>query len=53
MGQQAKRQVDIEKLLHWAFRDELPKKEMSWSSASGMSPMFRLADLGTRVDDWS
>lgn len=48
-----KRLLDIEKLLHWAFRDELPKKDMSWSSSGGMSPMFSLADLGTRVDDWS
>jgi len=53
VGSQVKRQLDIEKLLHWAFRDELPKKGIEWASSSGISPMFRLADLGTRVDDWS
>lgn len=48
-----RRRVDIEQLLQWAYRDELPKGGSDWSSASGTSPMFRLADLGTRVDDWS
>lgn len=49
-----KRKLDTEKLLHWAFRDELPKGYgRDPNSLSLISPMFRLADLGTRVDDWS
>lgn len=47
------RRVDVEQLLHWAYRDELPKGVGGSGIATGMSPMFRLADLGTRVDDWS
>jgi hypothetical protein len=54
MSNRLQKRVDTEKLLQWAFRDELPKKEFGgWTGSAGMSPMFRLADLGTRVDDWS
>lgn len=48
-----KRLLDVEKLLHWAFRDELPKDVKRESYGGGMSPMFALADLGTRVDVWA
>ena len=51
MGIDRRKAVEIEKLLQWAYRDELPKR--SDTAAIGISPMFRLADLGTRVDDWS
>lgn len=44
---------DIEELLQWTFREELPKGQERLGFAPGISPMFRLADLGTRVDDWS
>ena len=45
---------DIEEVLQWAFCDELPKGiERGGGFAASISPMFRLADLGTRVDDWS
>jgi len=50
-------QVDVEKLLQWAYREELPKGygqgEGGWNDPSSISPMFRVADLGTRVDAWS
>ncbi len=46
-----RRARDIEKLLHWAFRDELPKKRFAENGPGFISPMFRLADLGTRVDE--
>ena len=41
-----KRQVDIEKLLSWAFLDELPK-----GGSEAWSPWERISTLGTRVDD--
>lgn len=53
MRGQVRQRLDIEKLLRWTYREELPKGGSNWSGSSGISPMFRLADLGTRVDDWS
>lgn len=48
------RRVDTKTLLQWAFRNELPKDARSQAFAGGaVSPGFQLADLGTRVDDWS
>src|SRR5213080_1009856 len=48
---------DIEKALQWACRDELPKRKPDHSRAPGawpsVSPMFSLAALGGRVDNWS
>ena len=41
-----KRQVDIERLLSWAFLDELPK-----GGSEAWSPWDRIATLGTRIDD--
>jgi hypothetical protein len=41
-----KRSIDVEKLLHWAFRDELPKSTVG----SDVSPMFANAALGVQVD---
>lgn len=38
--------IDIEHFLRWAYREELPKKDLS----RDMSPMFAFADLGGRVD---
>jgi hypothetical protein len=58
----SKRELDIETLLKWTYRDELPKdarRELTIERSSrvlglpSMSPMFRLADLGTTIDDWS
>lgn len=52
-----KKPIQIEHLLRWTYRDELPKgyerEGMGLSPASSVSPMFRLADLGCRVDEWS
>lgn len=45
--------VDVEKLLHWAYREELPKDGGTTTWLSEMSPMFRLAELGTYIDSWS
>jgi hypothetical protein len=53
--------TDIESVVSWALRDELPKqalqalKDMGMMSegpgrATGVSPMFRLAQLGTNID---
>lgn len=48
--------IDVEDLLRWAYRDELPKGYRGDSLASpgwaSISPMFRSAALGTSVD-WS
>jgi len=49
MGE-SRRPVDVEKLLHWAFRDELPKRSIEGTWGYEMSPMFNLVALGTRVD---
>lgn len=53
MSNRLLKRVDTEKLLQWAFRDELPKDQDRRGGGPDISPMFRLADLGTRVDDWS
>jgi hypothetical protein len=49
--------LDVEKALQFAFRDELPKRRDDRSRTPGafpsVSPMFRLAALGGRVDNWS
>lgn len=43
------RAIDIEKLLHWVYRDELCKGgSEAWSP---WDAIFRLATLGVRVDD--
>lgn len=49
-----RKRVSIESLLHWTYREELPKgyehKESFGPVDSSISPMFRLAALGTKVD---
>lgn len=49
-----KKPVGIEELLHWAYRDELPKGYEGTGEGvrPAISPMFRYADLGKRVDEW-
>jgi len=51
----AKQEIDIEKLLRWAYRDELPKGYRDGRSGviAAISPMFRFANLGGPVDNWS
>lgn len=49
-----KARIDIERLLHWAYRDELPKsRDRGDGARAQISPMFKWAELGGRVDDWS
>lgn len=43
-----KRAIDIEKLLHWAYRDELPKR-----GAAAESVLYDFGALGAAVDSWS
>ena len=50
--------MDVEDVLRWAYRDELPKLANEGGGLDrvgfpSISPMFRVCDLGTRVDDWS
>lgn len=47
-----RRDRDIELVLQWAYRDELPKSGAEYGGRSGMAPMFAIADLGVRVDEW-
>jgi hypothetical protein len=44
-----KTRIDVEKLLHWAYRDELPKRELD--AGSGGGGFNTLAELGTIIDD--
>ena len=49
-----RRSMDVEAVLHWAYRDELPKSsELGGSAGGAISPMFRMASLGGPVDNWS
>lgn len=48
MAQDLRKPVDIEQLVRWTYRDELPKRASFLHEE--MSPMFAFADLGTRVD---
>lgn len=50
-----RRVLDIEHVLQWAFRDELPKRREDRDDHGGsyVSPMFRMCALGGRVDNWS
>lgn len=50
-----RRVLDIEDVLTWAYRDELPKRrdEGGGGEPCSISPMFRGAALGTRIDSWS
>src|SRR5690606_6151975 len=41
-----KKQIDIEKLLHWAYRDELPKQTIG-----GLTGYEKMVFLGTLVDE--
>lgn len=47
----APRTMDIEKLLQWAFRDELPKRSMPALGPGYISPLARLVDMGTLIDE--
>jgi hypothetical protein len=51
----ARRLLDIEDALQWAYREELPKGREGEGGgvASMVSPMFRLVTFGGRVDNWS
>lgn len=46
-------------MLHWAFRDELPKDPRycegytGEGGSAGISPMFKYAKLGGPIDNWS
>ncbi|WP_187273073.1 hypothetical protein [Methylobacterium sp. WL69] len=52
-----KRPLDIEEVLTWCFRHELPKRRDDDRGPrlgfSSISPMFRMADLGVRVENFS
>ena len=52
-----RRVLDVEDVVRWVYRDELPKLAREGSGlgigGSSISPMFRICDLGVRVDDWS
>ena len=51
-----KRVMDIEELLSWAFRDELPKDRGDggrFGPPSYSSPLGRMVAMGTSVDNWS
>ncbi|WP_131116655.1 hypothetical protein [Lichenihabitans psoromatis] len=50
-----RRVMDIEDVLRWVYRDELPKRQREGDGGEPceVSPMFRICDLGVRVDDWS
>jgi len=51
-----KRVVDVELVLQWAFRDELPKRRderEGGGEAASVSPMFRACAFGSRIDNWS
>jgi hypothetical protein len=50
-GPGARRVLDIEDALRWAFRDELPKRGGGTFGHEAISPMFRYADLVGRVDE--
>lgn len=56
-GASTKRPLDIEQVLTWAFRHELPKRREGERGPnlgfSAVSPMFRVADLGVRVENFS
>lgn len=58
-GSEPKRRVmDIEDVLAWAYRDELPKGYRAGGPADNvgypsMSPMFSMVAMGSRVDNWS
>lgn len=45
-----KKKLDIEKLLHWAYRDELPKTTTG-ASHSSWDSLLRFGELGARIDD--
>jgi hypothetical protein len=53
----SKRPVPIDRLLQWAYRDELPKgyrgDERLAIEPPKISPMFKYAQHGGRVDNWS
>ncbi|MDX7953371.1 hypothetical protein P7D22_19590 [Lichenihabitans sp. Uapishka_5] len=48
-----KRVMDVEDVISWAFRDELPKRSRDRvSEPCQVSPMFRLGQYGVRIDNW-
>lgn len=52
----AKRVMDVEEVLSWAYRDELPKTDGlggGTGEASHVSPMFRMGVFGSRIDNWN
>jgi hypothetical protein len=53
----ARRVLDIEQVLQWCYRDEMPKRSANDGSGasepSSVSPMFRWCAFGGRVDNWT
>lgn len=50
-----KKPVEIESLVRWCYRDELPKgyRAGHGGRAPEISPMFKYANIGGYVDNWS
>lgn len=44
--------MDIETVLQWAYRQELPKASEMSGAGGSMAPGFSIADLGVSVDNW-
>lgn len=48
-----KRVMDVEDVISWAYREELPKRSRDrQGEPCQVSPMFRLAQYGARIDCW-
>jgi len=45
------RRRDIEQLLQWAFRDELPKRTQPAFGPGYVSPLARLVDMGVQIQE--
>lgn len=50
-GLPSRKPVDIEWLLQWTFREELPKKRPGGWLPSFLTPLAKLSDLGTAIDN--
>lgn len=51
MSNRLLKRVDTEKLLQWAFRDELPKRMMPAFGPSYTSPLARMVDMGVQIQE--
>lgn len=45
-----RRVFDVERLLHWAFREELPKQSVEGTWGYSSSPIARMMAIGTEID---